>query len=134
MSDGFNYNNYNPSFPHKDSYAAERNPVGDKEAPSAKQPASVAQNQQVSPEKVLGSLDLVAQYNKTQIVNRIIDPAKYLTPDRIKDIEDSMVKFRCGTDEHRAALEEEFGHLNEFSVLSEQDKLAMAAQSYVHNA
>ncbi len=83
--------------------------------------------------QMMDSLDLAARYNAASLGFKQIDPSKYLTPDRIADIEASMVVFDKGVNAHLGALKQEFGHLSEFDSLSEADKMEMAAKSFAHS-
>jgi len=83
--------------------------------------------------QMMESLDAAAKWNAASLSVKPIDPSKYLTPERIADIEASMVVFDKGVKTHLGALKEEFGHLSEFDALSEADKLEMAAKSFAHS-
>ncbi len=88
-----------------------------------------AQYEQKDPQAVLDSLDLLGKQNMVG-VTPTIDPTKYLSPERIAEIEASMGVFEAGVEEQAELLENEFGHLAPFANVSESDKLAMAAQSW----
>ena len=88
-----------------------------------------AQYEQKDPQAVLNSLDLWGKQNLVG-VTQTIDPTKYLSPERIAEIEASMGVFEAGVEEQAELLENEFGHLAPFANVSESDKLAMAAQSW----
>lgn len=83
--------------------------------------------------QILDSLDLTAKYNAASLGFKQVEPSRYLTPERMADIEASMTVFNKGVKAHLSALNGEFGHLSEFSSLSEAEKLEMAAKSFSHN-
>lgn len=107
-----------------------------KPAPKADAKAEVAAEQpKVQTEEkgaqVLSAMDAQGQLNAAQLgINKGVDPTKYLTADRISDIQNSMADFEKGVGTHRAALDEEFGHISEYSTLSDADKNEMAAKSF----
>ena len=88
-----------------------------------------AQYEQKDAQSVLNSLDLLGKQNLVN-VTQTIDPTKYLSPERIADIEASMNTFELGVEEQAELLNSEFGHLAPFAGMSESDKMAMAAQSW----
>ena len=87
------------------------------------------QYEQKDPQAVLNSLDLMGKQNFVGIP-QAIDPTKYLSQERIAEIEASMAVFESGVEEQAELLENEFGHLAPFANMSEADKLGMAAQSW----
>lgn len=89
-----------------------------------------AQEASVDPGKMMNALDVAGQYNATNLGISQVDPRRYLSPERINEIEASMVKFEGGTQAHLAAFENEFGHLGEYSALNDSEKLEMAAKSF----
>lgn len=99
------------------------------EVKDAKQP-DIATGQSVDPKAVLDAMNARANYNVAGIGINNIDPKKYLSPERMKDIEASMTQFTSGVDSHLEALNQEFGHLGEYTNLSETDKYEMAAKSF----
>ena len=83
--------------------------------------------------QVMDALGVAGQYNVATLGIAHTDPSKYLTPERIADIEASMVVFDKGVKTHYNALKDEFGHLSEFGSISEADKFEMAAKSFAQN-
>lgn len=88
---------------------------------------------QIDSKTMLGAMDAQARANAVHFGFNSVDPKKYLSPERIQEIQNSMVYFGKGVDRHAAALNEEFGHLDEYSSLGDADKLAMAAQSFAQS-
>lgn len=81
-------------------------------------------------EQILNALGFMGLAAKAQHGIGEIDPKRYLTPDRIADIEKSMGVFQGGVAKQQAMLEDEFGFLPEYSSLSDADKLEMAAKAF----
>lgn len=79
-------------------------------------------------EQILNAMGTMGLAFKAQHGIGEIDPRKYLSPERIADIQASMVVFEGGVAEKQKALGEEFGILPEYSNLAEADKLEMAAK------
>lgn len=102
------------------------------EAKEVKQ-VEVNSEQNVDPKAVLDAMSARGNYNVASFGINNVDPKKYLSPERIKDIEGSMVQFTSGVDKHLNTLNKEFGHLSEYSNLKESDKYEMAAKSFSQN-
>ena len=87
------------------------------------------QHAQADAQSVLNSLDLLGQQNKIG-VTQTIDPTKYLSPERIAEIEASMGAFEYGVEAQLEQLNNEFGQLAPYSNMPEAEKVALAAQTW----
>lgn len=94
-----------------------------------------AQNQQqqtkssYNPDDVLAAMGLEGSYNMMNI-NKTnskgsVDPTKYLSEERISDIEAGMAEFESGVNEALLVLENEFP-----GMFTEEQKYALAAQIF----
>lgn len=82
-----------------------------------------------NPEKVLDALNLMGAQNFAQVQGKLsVNPAKYLSDERISSIEASMADFEKGVNKYAEAIEAEFG-----SAFSEDTKLALAANAFALN-
>ena len=77
-----------------------------------------------APEDVMNALSMSGAQNKALLGFNTVDPAKYLTPDRIKSIETSMGVFDSKVESTKKAIEK----LPELNTLSEAGKLELAAE------
>ena len=86
------------------------------------------QTANVDPEKVFDSLNMQGVYNIAQVVksdkNEIVDPTKFLSEDRINDIEAMMGKFDDGV----GAIADKIKA--EFPTLSDKSAYALAARLF----
>ena len=89
-----------------------------------------AQYKQKDPQAILNSLDLLGKQNMVNMT-QAIKPEDYLSPERIAEIQASMGVFEYGVEAQAELLEQEFGHLGPYASMSEADKMAIAAQSWV---
>ena len=78
---------------------------------------------------VLNAMDIMGKQNVKGL--NMINPAKYLTPERIADIQASMAKFEAGVSAQQKVVAEELAGTPQYEKLSEADKLAFAAHAYV---
>lgn len=85
-------------------------------------------------DQILSAMNIASTFARQQHGLNNIDPSKYLSPERIADIQASMGVFEEGVAGQLKMLENEFGFLTEYSDLSSADKLEMAAKAYVHEA
>jgi len=81
-------------------------------------------------EQILNALGFMGLAARAQHGLDTVDPKKYLSPDRIADIEKSMQTFESGVTKQMTNLEREFGFLAEYSSPSDADKLEMAAKAF----
>ena len=80
-----------------------------------------------NPENVLGAMDAQGLQNLAQVnmvSKKEVNPADYLTEDRIADIEAMMVKFEDGVNLTANILEEDF------PMMSPDNRLALAAHIF----
>lgn len=89
----------------------------------------VAQQKSAEADKVLDALNLIGAQNFAQISTTKIDPARFLSDERIASIEESMKLFEKGVEKYAGAIKEEFG-----SNLSEEAVYALAAETFGREA
>ena len=117
------------------SYSIGNSSIGAKKSEGKQKQEQVAQEaknegvkKEVSPDELFSAMNIAGLQNKAQInINSRaeLNPADYLSEDRIKDIEAMMGKFESGVSQVADMIEAEFP-----SALSQQDKLALAANIY----
>ena len=81
----------------------------------------------VSPEKVLNTLDIQGAYNRAQVFRsekKEVNPSDYLSDERIADIEAMMDKFDNGVNSMAESIRAEF------PGLSDESAYALAAKIY----
>ena len=86
-----------------------------------------AQTANVNPEKVLDTLNVQGTYNRAQIVKadkKEVNPADYLSEERITDIEAMMGKFDDGVGAIAGKIKAEF------PMLSDKSAYALAARLF----
>ena len=81
------------------------------------QQVAQAQVEHKDPKKVLDAMELAGSQNKVIAGLNNIDPTKYLSPERIKDIQKSMGDFEKGVKVNADAINQEFSGLPESYVL-----------------
>ena len=86
-------------------------------------------NTQLSGDEVLNAMNLKGLMNKAQMGVNSINPRDYLSEERIKDIEDSMLIFDKGVEEHAEMIREEFGKMPN-PPLSEAGIYELAARAF----
>ncbi len=86
------------------------------------------QTKQANPLDILNSMDIMGKQNINGL--NMINPTKYLSADRIADIQASMAKFEAGVSSQKEAIDKEFAGTPEYEKLSEANKLAFAAHAY----
>ena len=97
-----------------------------KEENITKQP-QIPEGSKISAEDFYSAMNITAMQNKAQItVNRKeINPADYLSPERISDIEAAMNRFDLGVNKVADAIEQEFP-----GTFAPEAKMALAAQVF----
>ncbi|MBE7705911.1 MAG: hypothetical protein E7Z91_01510 [Cyanobacteria bacterium SIG30] len=89
---------------------------------------SKAQTAHKDPDSILDALAMSGSQNKLMLGLNSINPADYLTPERIKDIETSMGIFEAGVQKNLNAINAEFKAIPELDSLSDAYKLELAAK------
>ena len=90
----------------------------------------MAEVQSADPDKVMEALSFIGVQNYLNVSGKMpVDPADYLSEERIGDIEDSIKLFEEGTDAYAEAIKAEFGDL-----FSEDTVYALAANAFALNA
>jgi len=91
-----------------------------------------SQAQAKNPDAILDAMQINAMQNKalafSKLNNPTINPADYLSADRIADIEASMAKFEAGVEDTLEAFDNEFGQTSAWANLSDAAKFSMAAK------
>lgn len=101
-----------------------------KEAEEKKEPEKAQVNVEYkAPEEVMNALSLSGAQNKALLGVNMVDPTKYLTPDRIKSIETSMGVFDSKVQNTKAAIEK----LPELNALNEASKLELASEMVLNS-
>ncbi len=97
----------------------------------AEQQASVApETKSADPSKVLDALSFMGAQNLVNVSGKSpVNPADFLSSDRISDIESSMIDFEDGTEEYAQAIKSEFGNM-----FSEETIYALAAEAFALDA
>lgn len=103
--------------------------VENKEADKVVKQSEGNQAKQANALDILNAMDLMGKQNVKGL--NMINPAKYLTPERIADIQASMAKFEAGVSAQQKVVAEELAGTPQYEKLSEADKLAFAAHAYV---
>ena len=67
--------------------------------------------------------------NQQPAFGRLINPAKYLSQERINDIQTSMGKYENNVESVLSAMDSEFSGVSAWENLSDARKLALAAKS-----
>ncbi len=98
-----------------------------KEIKETKSDLSQNEAKQANPNNVLDALNVIGKQNIAMISvnNQEIDPAKYLSDDRIASIENSMAEFEKGVSKYSEAIKKEFGN-----VLSDDAINELAANAF----
>lgn len=86
------------------------------------------QTKQANALDILNSMDIMGRQNINGL--NMINPAKYLSAERIADIQASMAKFESGVSAQQKVIDEEFAGNPQYAKLSEASKLAFAAHAY----
>lgn len=81
------------------------------------------------PNAILDAMQMSAIQNKALAFGRLINPAKYLSQERIKDIQTSMGYFENNVENVLSAMDSEFSGVSAWENLSDARKLALAAKS-----
>lgn len=102
--------------------------VENKEANKVAEHAEGNQTKQANPLDILNSMDIMGKQNISGL--NMINPAKYLSADRIADIQASMAKFEAGVSAQKDVISKEFAGAPEYENLSEANKLAFAAHAF----
>ena len=102
--------------------------VENKEANKVVQQGEGNQAKQVNALDVLNAMDIMGKQNINGL--NMINPAKYLSAERIADIQASMAKFEAGVSNQQKAIAEEFAGTPQYEKLSEANKLALAAHAF----
>ncbi len=110
------------------AFNAKANNVESKEANKQAVQNEGNQNKQANPLDILSSMEIMGKQNINGL--NMINPAKYLSPERIADIQASMAKFEAGVSGSQKALEAEFAGTPQYEKLSGADKLALAAGAF----
>lgn len=92
--------------------------------------SAASEAQSADPDKVMEALSFIGAQNYINVAGKMpVDPADYLSEERIGDIEDSIKLFEEGTDVYAEAIKAEFGDL-----FSEDTVYALAANAFALNA
>jgi len=105
-------------------YQANAKQAKTEEQKADSQPAAV-QKEQVSADKVLDAMTILGAQNFANVQKADVDPAKFLSADRISDIESSMAAFEKGVETYASAIKAEFGN-----ALSETEVYSLAANTF----
>ena len=95
---------------------------------NSKQEVQASLVSEKSPEGVMDALNIAGMQNFAQVNivgKKEVNPADYLSNDRMSDIEAMMADFELGVDQIVDVLEDEFP-----GMLSDEKKLALAAQIF----
>ncbi len=95
------------------------------EEETTKQTLDKSNLHQASAESVMNALSLIGQQNLVHVASAkpaAVDPAKYLSQERIASIENSMKTFEAGVEKYASAFKAEFG-------LSDGAAMELAAQT-----
>ena len=80
----------------------------------------------VAPEKMLDAMEILGAQNMASVNSKAqINPAAFLSDDRIASIEDSMKLFEKGVEKYAGAVQKEFGE-----ALGEKAVYALAAEAF----
>lgn len=84
----------------------------------------------VNADKMLDAMSLIGAQNFIGVQNKAeVNPAKFLTEDRISDIESSMAMFEQGVETYADAIKAEFGN-----AISEAEVYSLAAKAFALEA
>ena len=102
---------------------------GIKDNASEAKVSSEAKNANINPESVLDTLDIQGAYNRAQVVKtekKEVNPADYLSEERISDIEAMMDKFENGVQFMADNIKAEFPSLSDDSAYALAAKMFAA--------
>ena len=100
-----------------------------KEEKEVKEEVIVNKLETVEPEKVLDALNLLGAQNMAKVSKTQINPADFLSEERIASIEESMKLFEQGVEKYAGAVKEEFGN-----AFSDNVVYALAAEAFSREA
>lgn len=81
------------------------------------------------PNAILDAMQMSAMQNKAIAFARLINPTKYLSQERIKEIEALMGVFENNVETIKTAMDTEFSGISAWENMSDSQKLALAAKS-----
>jgi hypothetical protein len=102
---------------------------GVKDDASEAKVSSEVKNANINPEAVLDTLDIQGAYNRAQVVKtekKEVNPADYLSEERISDIEAMMDKFENGVQFMADNIKAEFPSLSDDSAYALAAKMFAA--------
>ena len=86
-------------------------------------------NETKDPNAILDAMQMSAIQNKAIAFGRLINPAKYLSQERINDIQTSMGYYENNVENALSAMDSEFSGVSAWENLPYAQKLALAAKS-----